>query len=240
LTHTAASFVLLAIAFSVLTDVRTALAQEPERPPDDSGVHLRVGPVTLYPTMALTNFGYDTNVFNQATDRAPKSDLTFTITPAVSVRLDAFRTQLVARVAEDLVWYQTYSSERAANNAVKAGWLIPFNRVSLKVNARHATLRDRPGYEIDARSQRTESDYDGLLEFRVRPKTFAGVSVQRQSTNYDKDAVFLDRNLQFELNRVTTGAGASLRYQLTPITSVSLTATHSQSRFEFSPLRDTK
>jgi hypothetical protein len=218
--------------------VSSALAQEQPLPPDASRVQLRIGPATIYPTIALTDFGYDTNVFNQPSDLAPKSDFTFTITPAVHLRLGAFRTLFVAHVAEDLVWYQTYSTERAANNAVNVGWLIPFNRVSLKVKAYHATLRDRPGFEIDARSQRTESAYDGLAEARVRPKTFAGISVQRESTNYDKDAVFLDRNLQFELNRVTIGAGASLRYQLTPITSVSLIATRTQSRFEFSPLRD--
>jgi hypothetical protein len=69
---------------------------------------------------------------------------------------------------------------------------------------------------------------------------FVGVTAQRQRIDFDKAAVFLNSNLQFELNRVSTGGGLSLRYKLTPITSVSLVATRTQDRFEFSPLRDSR
>jgi hypothetical protein len=226
------------MTFLVVVCVPPASAQQPPPPPEASRLQLRVGPLTINPTIALTNIGFDSNVFNQSADLQPKSDFTFTVTPGVDLRLRALRTQLIANVTEDLVWYQTFSTERAANNAVRVGWLIPFNRLSFKVNARHSTLRDRPGFEIDARSQRTEGAYDGLMEVRVLPKTFVGVSAQRQTTDYDKDAVFLGTSLQNELNREVTGGGVSLRYQLTPITSVSLVATRTESRFEFSPLRD--
>ena len=231
------SNLVVAIALLVLLPAMPSSAQT-EPPPDASRLRMRIGPLTINPRIGLTNLGFDQNVFNEPTDLNPKSDFTFTVTPGVDLRLRLLRSVVTGAVAEDLVWYRTYASERAANNAVSVGWLLPFNRVSLKLNARRASLRDRPGFEIDARSQRAESGADGLLEVRVLPKTFLGVTAQRQRTDYDKAAVFLGSSLQFELNRVTSGGGVSLRYKLTPLTSVSLVAARTQDRFEFSPLRD--
>jgi hypothetical protein len=226
-------------AFLLLTilGVMPASAQT-EPPPDTSRLRLRIGQLTINPTIALTNLGFDQNVFNVPDYLNPQTDFTFTVTPAVDLRYRLLRTELTARVREDLVWYQTYASERAANNTTTVGWSIPFNRVSFKVNARYANLRDRPGFEIDARSERTETAFDGGVEVRVTPKTFVGVKADRLRIDFDKAALFLDSNLQFELNRVTTTQGVSLRYKWTPITSVSLIVTRTQDRFEFSDLRD--
>jgi hypothetical protein len=205
---------------------------------DASRLRVRIGPLTINPTIGLTNIGVDLNVFNETADQNPKRDFTFTVTPAVELRLRVVRTVVTGSVNESLIWYQRYTSERAANSAFKVGWLVPFNRVSLKMNARRASVKDRPGFEIDARSPRTESGYDGSIEVRAMPKTFVGVTAQWQRTAFGTAAVFLNSNLQFELNRVTTGAGVSLRYKWTPLTSISLVATRTQDRFEFSSLRD--
>ena len=226
------------IALSLLVGATSSFAQLDTPPPAASRLRVRVGPLTINPTIALSNIGFDQNVFNEPTDLNPKRDFTFTVTPGADVRLRLLRTVVTGSVGEDFVWYKTYASERAANSAVKGGWLIPFNRVSFAVNARRASLRDRPGFEIDARSRRTEIAYDGLVEVRLMPKTFVGVTAQRERTDYDKDALFLGSSLQFELNRVTKGGGVSLRYKLTPLTSVSLVATRTQNRFDFSQLRD--
>ena len=211
-------------------------AQEP--PPDASRLRLRIGPLTINPSIGLTNLGFDSNVFNAPVGGDPKGDFTFTVTPAANFRAAMFRTVVTARVAEDLVWYQTYATERAANNDSRIGWRIPFNRVTFSLNARHATIRDRPGFEIDARLQRTESAYDGLVEVRVRPKTFVGITAQRLRTDYGNDSLVGNTNYRVELNRVASGGGVSLRYKLTPITSVSLVANRTEDRFEFSSLRD--
>jgi len=218
--------------------VTPAFAQTEPPPPEPSRLRLRIGQLTINPTIGLTNIGLDQNVFNEPDYLNPKADFTFTVTPAVDLRYRLLRTQLIANVREDLVWYQTYSSERAANNATTVSWFIPFNRVSFKLNGRYADLRDRPGFEIDARSQRTETEYGGAVEVRFAPKTFVGVKADRLRIDFDKAALFLDSNLQFELNRVTTTQGASLRYKWTPITSVSLIVSRTQDRFEFSALRD--
>jgi len=197
-----------------------------------------MGPLSLNPSIALTNIGVDDNVFNEPDQANPKSDFTFTLQPATDLWLHTGPTWVTGRVQEDLVWFKTYSSERSVNAAYSIGWLVPLTRLRFNVGATRRNLRDRPGFEIDARSQRFETEYNGAAELRTLSKTYIGVTASRQRVDFDKDAIFLNQNLQFELNRVTDAAGVTLRYQMTPLTGLTFAATRSQDRFEFSSLRD--
>ena len=206
--------------------------------PDPAKVRVRIGPLYLNPTISLTNLGIDRNVFNEAEDQNPKRDFTLTVVPRTDLWLRMGRTWFTGAIDEQIVWYQKYTTERAANTTYSLGWKVPLNRLTANVGASYANVRDRPGFEIDARSRRKELGYSGSVEVRALSKTFFGVTASRQKVDFDKDAVFLNSNLQFELNRVTTSGGLTVRHQITPLTSVSLTATRSQDRFEFSSLRD--
>src|SRR5688572_21677528 len=80
-----------------------ALAQAPIDPRSEAQVH--VGPLYLTPTLAVEEFGVDTNVFNAADE---KSDFTFTLAPRVDVWIPfARRALLTTAVATDVVYYQT-------------------------------------------------------------------------------------------------------------------------------------
>ena len=229
----------LAAALAVVVCfVPKPLAAQTIDEPDPATVRVRLGPLWMNPTVALMNIGIDNNVFNEPEDLHPKRDFTFTLTPAADMWLGMGRTWVVGRISEDLNWYQTYASERNASTSYSAGWNVPLARFGVKINAARRNARDRPGFEIDARSDRAETRYTGLVELRMLSKTFIGVTGRRERIDYDKSVIFLNSNLQFELNHTTTGAGLSLRHQLTPLTSLSLTAAKSEDRFEFSPLRD--
>ena len=232
----------LARAISTLTLVLAAVApvyaQTSEGGPDPAKVRVRIGPLWMNPTVSLTNLGVDDNVFNEPEDHSPKRDVTFTVTPTTDLWVRMGRTWLSGSIKEELVWYQKYATERAANSGYKLGWKVPLNRLVVDVGATYLNARDRPGYEIDARALRTEAAYKGVVEVRALSKTFFGVRAERQQIDFDKTAVFLGALLQSELNHVTTGAGVTARHQLTPLTSVSFAASRSQDRFEFSPLRD--
>ena len=181
--------------------------------PDPSKVRVKIGPFWMNPTMSLTNMGVDTNVFNEADDQSPKRDFTFTFTPQTEVWVRMGPTWMNGTIREDIVWYQKYATERSGNDSYSLGWKAPFNRLSLSVNASWLNARDRPGFEIDARSQRKETKYEGTVELRALTKTFFGVIGGRQSVNFDKAAVFLGNSLQDGLNRTSTSAGLTLRNQ---------------------------
>jgi hypothetical protein len=214
-----------------------ALAQEPS-PDPDAAATVRFGPLSLRSTIALTNLGVDTNVFNQADADQPQSDFTMTFSPATDAWLRMGRTWISGTIQIDWVYYNEFASERAANSSFRVGVNRTFNRLAVKANARRLNTRDRPGWEIDARSQRFETAYDGEAIVRVLPKTNVGATAWRRRTEFDDEEFFREASLAQELNRTSSGAGIVVRHSLTPLTSVSLDVTNEHERFVVSRLRD--
>jgi hypothetical protein len=212
-----------------------AFPQSSERLPS---APIRIGALDLYPTFAVTNFGVDNNVFNEPNQVVPKRDFTFTVTPGTDLRMRLGRVRLKGALKEDLVYYRTYASERSANSDFKGGLQVQLNRIILNAGASYLSTRERPGFEIDVRSQRTETDVNGTVEIRALPKTFVGLRGNRTRIDYDKGAIFLDSSLHFELNRTMTAGSLTARYRLTPLTNLTFDAGLERDRFEFSPLRD--
>ena len=213
-------------------------AQTSEGAPDPAKVRVQIGALWMNPTVSLTNLGIDDNVFNESDDLGPKRDFTFTVTPTTDLWVRMGRTWVSGTIKEELIWYQKYATERAANSTYRVGWKVPLTRLIVDVGANYLNARDRPGYEIDARALRTETKYNGSVELRALSKTYIGVRGERVQIDFDKDAVFLGANLETELNHVTTIGGVSVRHQLTPLTAIAVVASRSEDRFDFSSLRD--
>jgi hypothetical protein len=196
----------------------------------------RLGPLRLRPTIALTHAGIDQNVFN--TTHHPQSDFTMTLTPQTDLYLRVGRVWLAGRIAEDLTYFHRFASERSANTSYKADAIVPLNRLLVQIGGSHASKRDRPGFEIDARSQHTQDDVAALVEYRVFGKTYVGLSGRRSTVAFDQDDMFLGSSLRRELNRTSTVGGVSVRHQLTPITAVTFRAERDHDGFEFADYRD--
>jgi hypothetical protein len=208
-------------------------------PPDpDSEANVRLGPLSLRSTIALTNLGVDTNVFNRADVDQPQSDFTMTFSPTTDVWLRMGRTWITGTVDVDWTYYNKFASERAANSAFRIGVDRTFNRLAVKGNARRLSTRDRPGYEIDARSQRFETQYDGEATLRVLSKTRMGATAFSRRTQFDEAAFFLEANLSRELDRTSSGTGLVVRHDVTPLTSVAFDVTRERERFVTSQFRD--
>lgn len=214
-----------------------AWAQVP-RVPDPSEFRVRLGPMFLNPTISLTNAGIDTNVFNEPTSENPKRDFTMTVTPRTNLWLRMGRTWVTGNVREDFVWYREYASERSVNSSYGGGWVVPLTRVAFAVTGAWVHTRERPGFEIDVRSRRNEADVSGAAEIRVLSKTLFGVRGLRRTIDFDRDAIFLGASLHDELNRTETTGSATIRHELSPLTTLTLDVSRSQDRFEFAPLRD--
>src|SRR5262249_36314590 len=181
--------------------------------------------------------GIDTNVFNEPGDQK-KRDFTFTVSPRTDAWLQIGRTWLTGNIREDILWYQKYDTERAANTTGMLGVLVPLNRISVGANVGYLNAKDRPGFEIDARARRRESSVSGVVEVRALARTFFGVQGNRRMVRFNEGETFLNVDLREELNRTTTEAIVTVRHQLTPLTSISFDAGRSQDRFSFSSLRD--
>lgn len=225
---------LVVVLFALITPASAQTA--PEGMPPKARFH--IGRFMLNPTIALTNAGIDDNVFNAADVNNPKSDFTMTVTPHADAWFQVGRAWVTSTLKEDLVYYRAFASERSVNSSYRATVAVPFNRLTFRAGGEYLNTRDRPGYEIDARSRRAEHEVRGSVELRAFGKTFVGMTMDRTRVAFDKDAQFLERSLQIELNRTMSSAGVTVRHQLTPVTNVALLVDRQQDRFEFSPIRD--
>lgn len=199
---------------------------------------MRFGPLALKSTLALSNLGIDTNVFNEADADRPQSDFTTTFTPTTNLWLRMGRTWVTGTIRVDWVYYNKFASERSANTSFGLGVSRTFNRLALKGGASRLSTRDRPGYEIDARSRRLETALEGEVTLRARAKTHIGARAWQRKIVFDQAAVFLGTPLARELDRTSSGSALVIRHDLTPLTNLSFEAGRDRERFAFSSLRD--
>jgi hypothetical protein len=197
-----------------------------------------VGPFYFTPTVNVEEFGVDTNVFNSADE---KKDFTVTVAPHADVWVPfARRALLTTSVTSDIVYYQNYSSERSVNPDVRVRGDVFLNRVTLFAESGYLNTRQRPNFEIDVRARREEQVLRGGVQVRVSPKLSLEMAARQQQLDFASDASFNDTNLQVTLNRKSRSVAPTVRYELTPLTTIAVRAEAGEDRFEFSPLRDSE
>ena len=116
--------------------------------------------------------------------------------------------------------------------------IVPINRLTFRTGGEYLNARDRPGFEIDARSRHTGTGYHGSAEMRAFGKTSVFAGGSRSTVAFEPDATFLGQSLRTELNRTSTASNLGVRHQLTPVTSVTATLSREADRFEYSDVRD--
>jgi hypothetical protein len=176
-------------------------------------------------------------VFNEPADEA-KRDFTFTVSPRADLWMGIGRTWVISSLREDLVWYDTYSTERAANSRVSLGWTVPLTRVAFGISGSYVAAHDRPGFEIDTRADRREVAFRGGAEVRALSRTLVAVTAARERVEFAGDEQFRGSSLDAELTRTISSGSIALRHELTPLTSMSFDVRRDQDRFDVSTLRD--
>ena len=237
MTRTAASAPCVLVVACVFACLPTrALAQSDPNAPSASQVKVRIGPILMNPAVTFGNVGVDENVFNEPTD--PKRDFTMTISPRTTVWLRFLGTWFTGVVNEDIVWYQKYASERSGNNTYSLNWKLPLTRVTVNTFASHTSTRERPGFEIDTRAQRSQNSYSAAVGLIFLTSTSLDFTASQDLTHYDEAATFENVNLHDQLNLTTTSIAVGLSKKVTPLTTASLSVSRKQDRFPFNPSRD--
>jgi Putative beta-barrel porin 2 len=223
-----------AAALCILGFALPAWAQQSEDPVDSA--RYQFGPLGVTPTIALTNLGVDSNVFNTEFD--PKSDFTFTTTPRVQSWFRAGRTRWFADTRADLNYFQKYSTERSADITVHGRFEVPLNRMTPWAGGGFSNARQRVGYEIDVRTRRRIEDYGLGVDVRAAPKTTVGLRAQRQTFKFSSRDTFLGTSLREALARTINSAGLQYRQRLTPLTTFVLEADAIREEFDYATERD--
>ena len=112
-------------------------------------------------------------------------------------------------------------------------------RVGFFAEGSYLNTRQRPNFEIDARSRRLERTVGAGVTVQVLGRTDVEFGYHEDTVEFDEDAEFDGSSLHETLNRTSRGPSAALRYAVTPLTSLVLSAEAVENRFPFSPVRDT-
>jgi hypothetical protein len=223
--------VLFLVPSTAWSQVNTLVADNPR---EEAAV--KAGPFYVSPRIQLTELGVDTNVFNASGEQ--KSDFTATVTPSANVWVPIARRGLIkATVSPDLVWYQRYSSERSLDPAFTLRGEAYLRRFTIFAEDSFLHSRQRPSFEIDVRSRRTENRFTAGVDIRLTPKISLEVHGTRSETEFDGDTEYFGTRLAEVLNRRSTGFAGIARYRPTVLTAIALRAERFEDRFPLSPER---
>jgi hypothetical protein len=200
-----------------------------------AGTRARLGPFSFTPQIRLQNLGLDSNVYNVGD---AVSDFTFAVTPDLLLGAGNSRTGMTLHSVTDFVYFAEQRSERSVNESITAAGQARVRRFIAVGSAGFLTSRERPTAEIDARSRRIESNASGSIGLALSSRLSALIGGQYRQTGFNADAIFDGSYLAKELNRQTRAATATLRFAVSPLTTLVASAHAARTRFELSPIRD--
>ncbi len=211
-----------------------AQAQAPPDPADTARV--QAGPFSLNPRLELLNVGVDSNVFDEA--EGARQDFTATIRPSLDATLRLGRGRVTGRSWLDAVYFQKYKDQRSLNRFGEVRAEARLTRLIPYVTASGLVTRERPNREIDQRARHTSQKVGGGASLLMFSRTSIVGGVTREIVRYDSTEFFRGENLSRQLDETRTSVHGGLRFALTPLTTLSVTATSDQDRFDLSPERD--
>jgi len=219
------------------TSARAQIVPQDPIVPEDSGL-FRLGPLRLTPSIAISNIGFDDNVFNDAVN--PKRDNTAAIGPASTMWMRAGRSRLSAKVSAQYLYYSEFENQRSWNTNDQARWELPMTHLTPFVAGNYVNTRERPGYEIDSRSRREDQGFVVGSDIQPSTKVKFMVTASRATVAYARDETLTGVALSNALDRQTTAEGFQFHYQLSPLTTFLVTTEALQDRFVYQPARDSE
>ncbi len=222
--HAAIALMTLAGVLSAATPIRA------QGNPDTA--RFRLGSLAVSPAIALTNAGWDSNVFNDSKDNHPKS------TPAVEGWFRTPRMRLTGRSQLDMFYYRELTSLRAVDSNHSGRLDVTVNRLTPWVAGNAAVTRHSQNFEIDAIVKQRNDGLRVGTDVRLTRKTSVGISHDRSHLQYEGDALFRGTDLARSLNHTGSGEGVAVRYEVTPLTTFSFNLSRGRDRFALSPERN--
>jgi putative beta-barrel porin BBP2 len=200
------------------------------------GMPIRVGPLGLSPTLTITNFGIDDNVFNDADN--PQSDFTMIVTPRVQARLRNGRTLWSGSLATGLVYFKKFADERSIDYGadgridVDLDWFRPYALAMIQ------DTHDRLNVELDVRAPRTQTTLAAGGRATTSAKTALVFDLRHTGVQFAEGVAFEGVPLSQTLNSSVNTLMGGIEFYLTPLTTVTINASGEQQRFDESPDRD--
>jgi hypothetical protein len=208
----------------------------PEPPDPGENARVRMGPVSVRPTLILRDIGVDSNVFNESA--VPQQDFTMTAGAKVDVSMRLNRMLATYTSTYEYVYFDKFKSERGSNRGNEGRIDFLLGRLRPHAFASILDSHERPNSEIDARAHRRQSGYGAGFGLLLFAHTSATAEYRKSAASYAEDEVFDGVRLADVLNEETETITGGLELELTPLTSLSFNVEQIKDRFEREPSRD--
>jgi hypothetical protein len=199
---------------------------------------IEFGPLSLYPSLQILDAGFDENVFNDGTE--PQRDYTLTVASRMLAVMRFGSNELLLQSGNDYLWFREFDSERSSNAQYAMRFNLSASRFKPFVGAERIRTRARRSPEIDVRARRIDRTVLAGLGFDLTPRTSLTASARMHDTAYDEGERFRGIALDEALNRSGRAADAGVRYAITALTTLAVTAGFEEETFDRSHLRDLK
>jgi hypothetical protein len=228
-------FLLIGVAMHLSASIAWAQPSAPDQDPLES-MPFRFGPMGLSPTLSITEFGVDSNVFNDPVD--PRDDFTMTIVPRLLARLRSRYVQVSGSVATGFVYFHEFDEERSINFNADVRGDFELGRFRPYVSASFLDTHDRLNAELDIRAPRTQTSVAGGARVLVSPRTGLVFNARHSRLDFEEGSIFEGVPISQTMNSTTNTVDGGLEFYLTPLTTLTVTGTVVRDRFEQSPERN--
>ena len=196
---------------------------------------MQLGPFYITPVLDLSHLGIDTNVFN--TSGQQQSDFTLTAGPKINIAVPLRKFVLTADTVTDFVYFKQFENQRGVNFELNLRGEVLLRRVRFFAEDSFLNTRARPNFEIDVRARRKENAARAGVSIDIYSKLEIDLEASQAVTEYNDDNI-AGANLARSLNRDAVAASTSIRYAVTPLTTISMRGEMRNDRFTFSPARN--
>lgn len=198
---------------------------------------MQLGPFYVTPSVQIRDVGVDTNVYD--TPVSPRHDFTATFVPHADVWVPfANRALLTTSTGVGFAYYAKYDNARSVDPDVLVRGDVYARRTTFYAGDHYLKTRDR-SLEVDAGlARRTENTADGGALVKIGTRFTADIGGYHRTQQYDENPIF-GTNLRESLDRTEQGFRFTLNRKLTPLTTIYVRTETQQTRFDFSPVRDT-
>ena len=215
----------------------TAAAQTYPAPPDTSeGARVRMGPVSVRPTLVVRDVGIDSNVFNES--GTPQQDFSATAGAKVDVGMRLNRLVASYKSTYEYIYFEKFAAERGSNRGSEGRVDVLLGRIRPHVFGSILDSHERPNTEIDARARRRQSGYGAGFGALLFARTSVTAEYRRAAARYSDDEFFNGVPLADALNTRTETVTGGVELELTPLTSVAVNVEQNTNRFDRTPGRD--
>jgi hypothetical protein len=138
----------------------------------------------------------------------------------------------------DFNYFQRVEEFRSIDTASRAAVAVQLGRLTPHVGGSWTNARHRRNFEIDLPVRRVDRSWDAGVDVSVSAKTSIGLWMRRSREEYTGQTVYLESDLASLLGDTATVRGVSVRYALTPLTTLGVEFEHDHERLPNAPERN--